>query len=104
MSEIFHVFVEIERPKGKFEGRVVEGCYKIENGEVILTDRHGNAVRDDTGKEYRKKLDPAGNIAVQAKEGAAIMTKQLRKSLRGPNAPPRGFSAPIQYPKSWKVV
>jgi hypothetical protein len=104
MTEIFHVFPEIEKAKGKFPGRVVEGCYIIENGEVILTDRHGKPVQNDDGRQYRKKLDPEGDIAVQAKEFAALSTKAFRKELRGPNAPARGMSGPINYPKSWKGV
>jgi len=100
MAEIFTVFVQIEPPKGKFEGKCAEGCYVVENGEVVLVDRYGKPAFDDAGKKYVHKLADGDN----PKQIAARLTKDLRKALRGPNAPPRGFSSPINYPKSWNSV
>jgi len=51
MAEIFTVFVQIEPPKGKFEGKCAEGCYVVENGEVVLVDRYGKPAFDDAGKK-----------------------------------------------------
>lgn len=100
MAKIFTVFVEIERPRGDFHGTVIEGAYIVENGEVVLVDRHGKPAHDDTGKKYSHKLAEGDN----PKQIAARLTKDLRKALRGPNAPPRGFSGPSNYPKSWNSV
>jgi len=95
IAKIFTAFVEIERPRGDFHGKVIE--YIVENGEVVLVDRHGKPAHDDTGKKYSHKLAEGDN----PKQIAARLTKDLRKALRGSNASPRGFSGPINYPKSW---
>ena len=50
--------------------------------------------------KYTAKLAECEN----PKPVAGILTKKLRKALRGPNAGPNGFSRPIHYPKSWKKV
>jgi hypothetical protein len=69
-------------------------------GEVVLVNRKGNAVSDDTGKKYRQKLEPSDN----PKQIAGRLTKELRSALRGKNTMPAGFSGPIVYPKSWNVI
>jgi len=78
MTEIHTVFVQIEPPKGKFEGRCAEGMYIVENGEVVLVDRHGKPAHDDTGKKYAHKLADGDN----PKQIAARLNKDLRKALR----------------------
>jgi hypothetical protein len=96
MAEVHTVFVQIEAPKGNFRGRVVEGCYIVDDGKVILTNRRGEPVQDDTGKNYEQRLAEGDN----PKQIAGILTKKLRKALRGGNALPSGFSGPINYPKT----
>jgi hypothetical protein len=98
MPEVHTVFVQIEPPKGKFEGRVVEGCYTIEGSLLSLTNRHGDPVRDAEGKSYTHKLEPGDN----PKQIAGLLTKKFRKARRGNNAALRGFSGPINYPKGPK--
>jgi|SRR5690349_13957790 len=95
MIDVHTVFVQIQSPKPGFSGRVVEGNYIIKDGEVVLVDRRGNAAQDDTGKKYTHKLAAGDN----PKQIAARLTRELRKALRGPNAPPSGFGGPINYPK-----
>jgi len=91
-ATVHSVFVQLEAPRGNSPGKVVEGCYTIENGAVVLTNRHGDLVRDDGGNaEIRRGGQP------QTDRSSA--TKELRKALRGNNGPPRGFRGPIEYPK-----
>jgi hypothetical protein len=52
-------------------------------------------VRDERGKVYRHTLQAGDN----PKAIAARLTKELRLTFRGKNAPVRGFSGPINYPK-----
>ena len=94
-ATVHSVFVQLEAPRGNSPGKVVEGCYTIENGAVVLTNRHGDSVRDDGGNKYAQKLAEGDN----PKQIAARLTKELRKALRGNNGPPRGFRGPIEYPK-----
>ena len=100
MPEVHSVFIQIEAPKGDFEGRVAEGCYIVEGDLVTLTNRYGNPVRDAEGKIISQKLLPGEHH----KPVAGLLTKKFRNARRGPNAPPRGFSGPINYPKSWDSV
>jgi hypothetical protein len=100
MVEVLSVFVQLEAPKGKSPGKAIEGCYIVDSGMVILTNRRGEPVQDDSGKKYTQKLGDGDN----PKQIAARLTKQFRGALRGNNAAPHGFSGPIEYPKSWKVV
>jgi hypothetical protein len=99
MTDIKSVFVQVEPPKGEYQGKVAEGCYIVESGMVKLTNRRGVPVQDDDGKRYEQKLE--GN---DPKWVAGQLTKQFRKALRGNSAAPRGFSGPIAYPKSWNKV
>ena len=98
MTKAIHtVFIQIDPPKGRHPGRVAEGCYIVEDGVLVLTDRKGNPARDDNGHKYTHKIADGDN----AKQIAAWLTKELRKALRGNGAAPRGFGSSIDYPKSW---
>jgi hypothetical protein len=99
MTTVHTVFIQVEAPKGDYQGKLAEGCYIVESDTVKLTNRRGVPVQDDDGKRYEQKLE--GN---NPKWVAGQLTKQFRKVLRGPNAPPRGFGSPIRYPKSWNSI
>ena len=100
MPDILTVFVQTEPPKGKFHGRVIEGCYIVEGESVTLTNRHGKPVRDADGKTYTQKLIPGEN----PKPVAGVLTRRFAKARRGGDAPPKGFGAPIEYPKNGNIV
>jgi|SRR6516164_10373884 hypothetical protein len=100
MPEIHTVFVQTEAPKGNFPGRVVEGKYIVEGDQVTLTNRRGDPVRDAEGRTYTQKLIADDN----PKQIAGRLTKKFRNVRCGKDFPPRGFSGPIEYPKSWKVA
>jgi len=89
------VFVQIEAPKGSYEGRAIEGCYIVDSDMVTLTNRRGEPVHDDNGKKYTQKLGDGDN----PKQIAARLTKQFRNALRGNNAAPIGWNKPLSYPK-----
>jgi len=96
MPEVHSVQVQIERPKGRFEGRVVEGRYIVEDGVLSLTNHDGIPVRDAEGKAYTHKLEPGDN----AKQIAGLLTKKFRRVRRGGSSEaPRAFSGPLTYPK-----
>jgi hypothetical protein len=97
-EEIFTVFAQVQEPRDMHPGIVVEGAYKVIDGEVILVHRDGQIARDDRGKVYKQKLAP-GDIA---KGIAARLTKQLRLSLRGKHTRVQGFAGPLRYPPSAK--
>src|SRR5215472_1344967 len=61
MPEVHSVQVQIERPKGTFAGRVVEGRYIVEGNVLSLTNHDGVPVRDAEGKAYTHKLEPGDN-------------------------------------------
>ena len=94
--EVHQVYISI-RPVSRAEptGLNAYGFYVIADGVVTMTDAKGNPATDDTGKTYTAKLGPGDN----AHETAGQLTKKLRDALRGKNAPPTGFSAPLNYPK-----
>jgi hypothetical protein len=99
MPEVHTVFVQIEPPKGTFEGRAVEGCYTVESNVLSLTNRRGEPVQDAEGKTYTHKLEPGDN----PKQIAGLLTKKFRKVRRGNSTPTRGFSGPIDYPKTGRI-
>jgi hypothetical protein len=66
----------------------------VENGEVIMVDRHGEIARDGDGRTYKHKLrenENAGTVAGR-------LTRQLRDAL-GAGGRVSGFSSPIPYPR-----
>jgi hypothetical protein len=95
MSEVFQVITQTVAPKKGYPlGQVAYGYYTIAGDVVTMTDRHGNAADDGTGKRYTHKL-AAGE---DARSVAARMTKELRNALRK-GAPANGFTGKISYPK-----
>jgi len=98
MPDVLTVFVQTQVPEGKnFHGRIIEGCYVVEGNMVTLTNRHGNPVRDADGKPYTQKLLSGEN----PKPVAGVLTRRFAKARRGNDAPPKGFGAPIDYPKNY---
>jgi hypothetical protein len=95
MSKPQSVQIQIKPPDGSFPGQTAEGCFIVEDGVVVLTDRDGNPARDDDGKFYKRKLADGENPKVIA----GRLTRELRTALRGKNAPVNGFDGPIRYPK-----
>ncbi len=90
------VFVEVSRPSRTYPaGVAAEGAFIVVDGEVRLTDRDGNPVRDHHGKLYSKPIANGDS----AKQIAARLTKDFRSVLRGKDNQPSGFSGPINYPK-----
>ena len=77
-------------------GSVVEGCYLILDGEVVLTDRDGKPVQNHDGKAYRHKLQPGDDADVHARR----LTKQFRLARRTKNGAVAGFGGPLDYPKT----
>ena len=93
--EVQHVFVQVRRPRGDDPGAAVEGAFIVKDGEVHLTDRQGNPVRDHNGKLYIRKIANGDS----AKTIAGRLTKDMRYALRGKDGRVNGFDRPIQYPK-----
>jgi hypothetical protein len=91
--EVFQVRVEIRPPKGDDPGQVSHGYYIIIDRQLTLTDPKGNVAQDDAGKSYTHKLVSGDDAYVIA----CRLTKKLRDALRGGDAPPSGFSGPLNY-------
>ena len=62
-----------------------------------MTNQKGEPAQDDAGKIYTAKLDGEDPHII-----AGRLTRQLRDALIGKkkDAPPAGFGAPLNYPKS----
>jgi hypothetical protein len=93
------VVVQLKRPRGAFPGKVCEGCYIVEDGVVMLTDRDGKPALDDHGYRYSKKL-AEGDVAEVI---AGRLTRELHSALRGRDAPVQGFDSKIEYFNRGKI-
>ena len=95
--EVHQVYISI-RPVSRANptGVLSYGFYTVTtDGVLTMTNQKGEPATDDAGKTYTHKLEPNDS----AHEVAGRLTKKLRDVLRGKNAPPTGFSAPLNYPK-----
>jgi hypothetical protein len=94
--QVHTIFVQVRAPKGPGDyGAAVEGAYIVVDGAVTLTDRNGNAVKDQHGKSYSRKISDGET----ARAVAVRLTKDLRSILRGKDGRVNGFDRPIRYPK-----
>jgi len=95
-TKVYRVIVQIDQPRDGFPGRVAEGAYIVDDGTVTLTNHLGIPVKDHEGRGYSKKLEPGQDGHVIA----GRLTREFRRVRRGERSEVKGFSGPIQYPKS----
>jgi formylmethanofuran dehydrogenase subunit A len=67
------------RPSGDSPGAIAEGRYTFEDGEIVLSDRLGAAVREGEGKTYSQKIAEGEDPQTIA----ARLTRKFRQALRG---------------------
>jgi len=92
------VLAQIKRPSKDDPGQVSEGHYIVADGVLSMTTRTGKVVRDEHGRTYTHKLQPADNADAIARQ----FTRKIRKELRA-RGPARGFGGPLNYPRSGAI-
>jgi hypothetical protein len=93
MSEIYQVTIQVRAPSGRpgDMGQVAFGHYVIEDGVLFMTDSEGKKVRRRDGDLMQKKLQPADNPEIIARN----FTRELRSHFRDASA---DFNRPLVYP------
>ena len=96
MSTIRRVTVQLDPPKGDFPGRVTEGYYVIDDGVLVMTHNDGKPV---DSVEFRHILEPSDNPTAIA----MMMTRKVRRYLKGQSEVQEKFARKIEYPKMGAV-
>jgi hypothetical protein len=90
-----------DRHAGFDPGRMIEGCYRVVAGEVIMCDARGHEVVDHDGRKYRRKFsNESGKL--NERETASLLVKDLKSRLKIAGADRvGGFEfGPLHYPKA----
>jgi hypothetical protein len=85
VTDIRSVTIQLERPRGRFPGKIGTGDYIVRDGTVLLVDKNGSPI---DRVRFGRKLKPGED----AKAVACILTRQ-RLSKKSAS-----FNRPLQYP------
>jgi hypothetical protein len=96
MSEVRRVTAQIRPPKGDDPGQVCVGYYTVKDGLLTMTGADGVKMLREDGTPYEHKLAEADNPAAIAQ----LLTKEIRRYLRGETKSQQSFGKPLNYPKT----
>jgi len=92
-DEVRKITIQVQRPSGKFPGRVETGYYVFMEGSVILTDEQGRPIGGGGTKQFVGLDGHHRNVA-------CIMLRQRTRSI----AKSRSVNRPLDYGRSWRGV
>jgi len=100
LDKIKTVIMQVAAPnarRGRPDGVVTIGHYRVEGNEVVMTGPDGQDVIGPDGQRYRGKFgDKSGELS--EKQIAGRLTKDIRAAFRHDlNRRPDGFGSPISY-------
>jgi hypothetical protein len=90
MPDVQKLTIQIEEPSKFSPGRVSFGYYVVKDGVLTMTDSTGKPVHGRKGELYNHKLEPAED----GRAIAAMLTRELRRKLRGDAEMSRELSYP----------
>lgn len=85
-DEVHKITIQLQRPSGKFPGRVETGHYVFVEGSVILTDEQGRPIGGNGTKQHIGLDGHHRNVA-------SMLLRQWTRSIAGS----RSFNRPIDY-------
>jgi hypothetical protein len=88
MSKIHYLQIETARPCAEYpQGKVLEAYYRIDGGELVMTDEHGAPVHLTNGKTFTAKLGPDDN--------PTFIASRLARQVRNELHPLNDFNRPL---------